>query len=246
MIDFDRMHFESLMAGGVQAQARGHHEEAWAFRTEAYAAAPEGSLESGRAARDISASEDKLGNYDDAIVWADRAYTVHSQLIQNTIGPGREMIRQHAVSAMYVGVHGLRRVISSLREGREPETTNALDRLHETESDLDTARRCFSNGLNRVVDQYDINATRRVSIGETLLGSRKRGISLGLKALALSPLSESKNLDTSDTTMTTGQRLRAKAHAFIGGAAALGVGLLYTSRPGKRQSKALDVASRVL
>ncbi|MGH7238645.1 MAG: hypothetical protein ACREHG_01125, partial [Candidatus Saccharimonadales bacterium] len=162
--------------------------------------------------------------------------------------PTREALRERSVSAMYVGVNGLRKVIRTMREGQQPEQSvglGVLEKMRQTLSDLDRAK-TLASGVNQKYDQYEINASRRVSLAESLIGDRKKGRAIGMRAVRFAFISESPRLDTSEAGLNTKGRLQAKAKAFIGGVSALGVGTLMTNKLGRRQQLALKLADRML
>jgi hypothetical protein len=111
-------------------------------------------------------------------------------------------------------------------------------------SDLEHAKSLAPEGINRKVDQYEINAVRRVSIGESLLGNRKKGLKIGIRAVKLAFMSESKRIDTSIPSLSSKGRLKAKSRALAGGVVALGINLLASPNYNIRRRAALRIASR--
>lgn len=245
---FDRDNFENLMGRAVELHGAGQYEDALAVSTEAYHLAPSNSLEKGRAARDNSARTDRLGRIDEAGQWAQEAFNIHDSLVRTMPIPSREAYRERAVSAMYVGVSGLRKVIGSWLYGL-PATVDEdgpLQHMRITWNDIGHAKDQVRRGIDRHVDQYEINAARRVSIAESLVGDRKRGLRIGARAVGLALLSESPRIDTSNPNLSPPQRMRAKIKAFVGGVAAVGVNVLASSHDERRQRAALKLADRTL
>lgn len=243
MTEFYKPYFEQLMVEAVRLHNQGQYESALALSTEAYEIAPDNSFEKGRAARDNSARYDRLGMAADAEEWAMMAYQTHDGLVK-TEGPTREALRERAVTAMYVGVSGLRKAMVAKRNGQAIDAS-ALSFMKQTWSDIAQAK-AQAEGINQKVDQYEINAARRVSIAESLLGDRKKGLAIGARAVGLAFMSESPRLDTTNPNLTTIQRLRAKTKALIGSVAAVGVGILATPKPGRRHNTAWSLADRTL
>ncbi len=246
MAEFDTVTFEDFMARAVALHGDGEYEAALALSTDAYDMAPDATFEKGRAARDNGARCDRLGRRGEALQWALAAYEVHDNLVRE-VGPTRGALRERSVSAMYVAVHGLRREVQAKREGvlpTDPDRTT-LPATWQTWSDLQAAKKQAS-GINRWVDQYEINAARRVSIVESLMDNRKRGFGIGLRAVGLAFMSESPRLDTSNPNLTPRQRTRAKSKAFVGGLAAVAVGVLASPHPNRRQRAAYELADRIV
>jgi hypothetical protein len=243
--DFDKTAFEQLMGEAVQQHGQQQYEAALALSTQAYEIAPDNSFEKGRAARDNSARYDRLGQQEEAETWARVAYTVHDGLVTGMQRPTREAFRERSVSAMYVGVNGLRKVFAARKAGIQTENPEALAAMRQTWSDLKAAK-SQAQGINRKVDQYEVNAARRVSMAESLIGSKKAGIAIGVRAVALAFWSESPRLDTANPNLTSRQRLQAKTKALLGGVAALGTGLLSIPRINQSQQLATTIAAKTL
>ncbi len=247
MNEFNKTNFEELMREAVIQHNLGDYEAALALSNEAYEMAPDNSSEKGRAARDNSARYDRLGKTEEAEQWADEAFNIHDGLVKSMDDPNREAYRERSVSAMYVAVNGLRKAIHAKQAGQTVDDLSFLDSMRLTWSDLQKAR-AKANGLNRKIDQYAINASRRASMAETLFGDRKIGLIIGAKAVALAFASESPMLDTSNPNLTTKQRLQAKKKALLGGVAALGISVIASPKKmnKKRQKLALKIADRAL
>lgn len=245
-MEFNKTEFENLMDEAVQHHNRGEYDFALALSTEAYLMTPDDSFEKGRAARDNGARCDRLGRLNDAEVWTHEAYFVHNDLVRSMERPTREAYREFSVSAMYVGVVGLRQAISAKRNGQEYNDLGwAVLAMRQTLSNVEKAKN-LASGINKKFDQYEINASRRVSLGESVIGSRKTGRALGAKAVRLALMSESPKLDTTNHDLDRSKRARAKLKALAGGVAALGVSILMPSKPGLREQLALTLADKAL
>jgi hypothetical protein len=266
MPEFDKLAFEQLMGEAVHLHNERKYNDALALSTQAYEIAPENSYEKGRAARDNSARYDRLGDEEASERWATEAYAIHDGLLQETLqqiggltagSPRQEVIRraqltreayrERSVSAMYVGVNGLRRSIRDLRARGQHESANdAVNYLRTTWSDLKDAKTLAPKHIDGQIDQYEVNAARRVSMAESLFGNHKTGLAVGIRAVKLAFWSESPRLDTANPNMTNKQRLRSKAKAFLGGVAAVGVGILSTRRTDRGMRLAATLADKTL
>lgn len=245
MTEFDKQPFEELMETAIALHGQRQYGAALEVSKSAYDMASDYSSEKGRAARDIGARCARLGRIDEAEKWANEAYFIHYNLLQNAAEPTREAYRDRAASAMYVGVNGLRKAIDARRTGQGYDDTGwTIFLMRQTMTDLGKSK-SLASGINQKFDQYEINASRRVSLAESVIGHRKSGRSMGAHAVRLAFMSESPRLDTS-ANLDKAQRLRAKAKAFAGGVAALGVGILMSEKAGRRQNLALKLAYKTL
>lgn len=248
MTEFNRQKFEGWMSEAVRLHNEGHYEDALQRSTYAYEAAPEQSFEKGRAARDNAARCDRLGRPDDATVWAGKAFRVHDDIVNDMALPTREAFRERFASAIYAGAITLRKVIDANLAGQNtyhyPEV--ALHYVREYGPDIGFAKAMAPIGINRFIDQYEINASRRASIIESLAGERRLGFMFGSLAVSSAFMSESPRLDTSNPTLSTRDRLRAKAKALSGSLAAVGVAILASPKVGYRQKLAHKLAKRSL
>jgi len=246
MADFNKAAFESLMGEAVQRHREQDYEEALALSRRAYDLAPADTFEKGRAARDTAARYDRLGSADAAEHWASVAYGLHDELLTGMETPTREAYRERSVSAMYVGVVGLRRYLSASGQNESVHgMSTTLATMRQGWEDIQAAK-LQAGGLNRLVDQYEINASRRVSLAESLLGDAKTGLALGMRAVALASWSESPKLDTADVNIAPRERFRMKLRVFAGGLAAVGVGILALPRIESLEQKAHHLARKVL
>lgn len=241
--EFNSIAFEELMADAVAAHVQGNYETAKDLSLEAYNFAPDSSMEKGRAARDVAARFDRLGYPETAGDFAEEAFDIHCTLVERwRYSP--ERFRERGASALYLGVLGLRKTFRNKLVDTEPEVgDNALSMFRQAWDDIHTAKQLRPLGIDRWIDQYQINAVRRVSMAESLLGSKSRGSVLGAGAVALAFMSESPRLSTSTPDMSLMLRLKAKRNALLGGVAALGVSALSIAR---KPTLARKVAARVL
>ena len=245
MEQFDKPAFEDLMRRSVELQRESDYKNALDANIAAYGIAPDNSFEKGRAARDAAARHDRLGNTGEAERWAMEGFAIHNDIVETGDRPAREAYRERAASALFVGVIGLRSAIHARQSGKAVEDTGFLTYLRSTLEDLKAAN-THADGINQKVDQYQINATRRVSMAESLFGKRKSGGMLGLQAVALAFMSESPKLDTANLTLTLHERLSIKKRGLLGGVAALGVAILASSHNDTAEKFALRVADKTL
>jgi len=230
--------FDSYTYNTLMAQAKTYHNNrdyvaATDLAVQAYQIAPDYSAEQARSARDIGARWDRRDDPVRALEWSTRAYEINDYLLESyPYSPNNH--RDRGVSAMYLGVLGLRNTISKELDDSQEDVEQrnvVLGLFRQTWTDIKNAKQLRPLGINRWVDQYEINAARRVSMAESHMGNKARGLALGLIAVGLAPLSESPLLSTGDPDMTTVDRLRAKSKALQGGIAALGVAALCVARP---------------
>lgn len=233
------------MRESVELLHEGNFKDALDANITAYNIAPDNSSEKGRAARDAAARYDRLGNTSEAQIWATEGFAIHNDIVEADDSPTREAYRERAASALFVGVVGLRSAIHARQSGKAVEDTGFLAYLRSTLADLKAAN-AQAEGINQQVDQYQINAVRRVSMAESLFGKRKSGGMLGLQAVALAFMSESPKLDTANPTLTLRERLSIKKRGILGGIAALGVAVLASSHNDTAEKFALRVADKTL
>ena len=245
MSEFDKTSFENLMNQGVVLHVKGEYESGFFVAENAYTAAPDNSNEQGRAARDMGARLDRMGKLVLAREWSDRAYRIHDDIVRGLDNPTRNSYRERSVSAMYLAVSGIRTCIEQTQVSGAAPNDTTLGLVRQTWADLQAAK-AFANGVNKKVDQYEINAARRISIAEIILGERRKGITIGLRGLIISSMSESPCLDTSTPNLKLGARLKSKSKALVGSVSALTVGMLFTKNETRRKNMALKIANRTL
>lgn len=108
----------------------------------------------------------------------------------------------------------------------EDDKMSAIAQNYRTALDAIIESRQHAEGLNRRVDQYEINFTARASFAETLTGNRRRGLTLGARAAYLAGMSESPRLDTTDETIDKKERYKMKTLALVRGLGALAAGVI--------------------
>jgi hypothetical protein len=245
MTNFDGEVFRQTLAAGVEQHNSGRYTVALALSADAYVLAPEGSSEQAEAARNTAANFERLDELEPAEFWAERAYAAHSKVLKDLEEPTHEAYRERAASAVYVGSIGLHKLLQEdiPVQGQAP---HVLTHFRTAWSDLEKARGLGPRGI-KGVDQYKINASRRVSIAEGALGDSKRGLAIGVQAVGLALLSESPHISTSNPALSFKERMRAKTKALAGGLAAVGINVLY-GVPGVRQTDQLATkfANKVL
>lgn len=268
-MEFDRQHFEDIMADAVRIHVMGNYTSALARSNTAYEMAPVNSTWQGRAARDIAARYDRLNNPVEAEKWAQKAYSIHNGIVRSMEPePDYSALRERAASGMYVGAIALRRELQGGSQAQTSKDVSPLTYLERAWKDVQSAKTApktavemsghadaeveDDNGEEAAgsprsnIDQYEINLARRFSIAESVLRDPVRGARLGVRAVRLSFMSESPRLATSNPDLSSGGRRRAKVKAFAGGLAAISVAVLATPKEGRRRNIALKLADRSL
>lgn len=178
--------------------------------------------EKARMARDAGNAYRHLGNYEEAEKWLTEAVNQHKTLAEQE--PNRSTLRELGASATMLATMQLSRIANDETDTPENNTETVetfrygLEKLEDSHEHAD--------GLNRKIDQYDINFTARASYAETLAGNKKRGLALGIRAVRLAFWSESPRLDTTNTSLSKKERYKTKARALVRGIGALAVGIV--------------------
>ena len=205
----------------VQAIRDGFYSLAATLATIAYNATSDPS-EKARMARDVGNAYSHLGNYEKAEKWLTEAVNQHETLAEQE--PNRSTLRELGASAAMLATMQLSRIASDEFDTPKNNTETVetfrygLEKLEDSHEHAD--------GLNRKIDQYDINFTARASYAETLAGNKKRGLALGVRAVRLAFWSESPQLDTTNTSLSKKERYKTKARALVRGIGALAVGIV--------------------
>lgn len=245
MTDFNRQRFDSLMMQADGLHAVGVYSSARDMALQAAEIAPEGSSEQGRAIRNVGAREARMGNHDEARRRGLEAYGIHNDIVRSMEEPTREALRERAASAMHLAAVLLSDTITAMRAGNHW-PTSPLPYARTAWQDIQSAQRLAPPETRQQTDQYQINIASRVSLAETLTGSRDEGRRIGWLALRLALKSESPSAETSNPNLSTPQRLKAKGRALFRGAGAMAVNTLMTHKPSRRQNAALEIAARIL
>lgn len=225
-------------------------EEALVGAMKTYALGPDDFTERGRIAKEIS---------DQLVAYGAKEYAVPFRTeAEHLLPPGafeelatipkpttREEYREQAAVALHTGITALHTAVQIRRQGQFISKPDPLYSLRTAWGDISLAKQQAS-GLNKHVDQKEIVAAPYVSVAESLLGHRRRGLAIGARAVALAFMSESPKLDTSKPNLSFGRRLRSKAKTFIGGIAAVGVGVLAEPRISRLKDSAWALADRML
>lgn len=254
---FDQEVHSSMMADAIRLHNEGDYQAALDVRQKGFALAPDNSIEQGVWARDQAYTYDRLGEPDEAKYWADKALAIHRRIsVQNLYlshsEEKRQSYLQRGASRAAVATIGMRAYIEAEKTGRLLDSHPIAEMANAAGRDLVAAASNAHNPqnpnplINSKFSQYDINFARRGSIINSVLGEKKRGRSLGVRAVKLSFMSESPSMDTSSPGLTRKERMQAKKKAFLGGIAALGVNLLITDRKSRRRDIALAAASKIL
>ena len=213
--------FKDYSRSAVQAIRDGFYSLAATLATIAYNATSDPS-EKARMARDVGNAYSHLGNYEKAEKWLTEAVDQHKTLAEQE--PNRSTLRELGASAAMLATMQLSRIASDEFDTPKNNTETVetfrygLEKLEDSHEHAD--------GLNRKIDQYDINFTARASYAETLAGNKKRGLALGVRAVRLAFWSESPQLDTTNTSLSKKERYKTKARALVRGIGALAVGIV--------------------
>lgn len=247
-MSFDKSRFEGMMSQGVKLQAAGDHEAALDIRREAmfFAQTDDTLLEHGRAARDMSASYDRMGRPKDALTMASTALSLHKGALLRTEGYAE--LREFSASTMQLGSLMLSgAILSELEQGSDTASEMGEEALGVLVEALDCIHGENEDSIP-VVDQYEVNMMRRVSIAESLYGDKKGGFILGANAVFLGLLSESPSfVQNTEPSLTLLEKMRAKAKGVVGGLGAVGVAAIEYLPGGKVGRKvSLKLAKKVL
>ena len=218
--------YDSYASEAIQAIRSDDGVRAQELAAKAYDLAPNPS-ERARMARDIGNACRHQGDYDEAKKWAAEAVEQHQQLVEET--PNRSTLRELGAStAMLATIEfsQLLRIKEADVTPSEDDKMSAIAQNYRTALDAIIESRQHAEGLNRRVDQYEINFTARASFAETLTGNRRRGLTLGARAAYLAGMSESPRLDTTDETIDKKERYKMKTLALVRGLGALAAGVI--------------------
>ena len=213
--------FGKLSESTAQATRDGSYSLAATLAIMAYNITSDPS-EKARMARDAGSAYTHLGDYEKAEKWLTEAVDQHKTLAEQE--PNRSTLRELGASATMLATMQLSRIANDETDTPENNTETVetfrygLEKLEDSHEHAD--------GLNRKIDQYDINFTARASYAETLAGNKKRGLTLGVRAVRLAFWSESPQLDTTNTSLSKKERYKTKARALVRGIGALAVGIV--------------------
>jgi hypothetical protein len=241
MNDFDPEVYRGLEQQRQIQHYAGQYEGAAGLAEQMYDYAPRDSVEQGAAARNACAAYDRLGG-SQGIWWGEQAYRIHAKLF--AADPSDELRRERAISAVYVGVSN----VQAIRYGREaglPEyrelVEEALGRFRTAAADFAELRR--SRGY---LDQFEINGTRRISIGESFVGSRLAGLRAGIQAYKIAKHSEQWANPTSSPSLVWYEREAAVKRARRGALGAIGIAGLVMVSPRRRNRLLLKAVDKAL
>mgnify|MGYP000645996235 FL=1 len=179
--------------------------------------------EKARMARDAGNAYRHLGKYEEAEKWLTEAVNQHEALAEQE--PNRSTLRELGASAAMLATMQLSRIASDETFDTPENNTKTVETFRYGLEKLKDSHE-HADGLNREIDQYDINFTARASYAETLAGNKKRGLALGIRAVRLAFWSESPRLDTTNTSLSKKERYKTKARALVRGIGALAVGIV--------------------
>lgn len=214
--------FDDCSRSAVQAIHDGSYFLAATLATMAYNMTSDPS-EKARMARDVGNAYSHLGNYEEAEKWLTEAVNQHETLAEQE--PNRSTLRELGASAAMLATMQLSRIASDKTFDTLKNNTKTVETFRYGLEKLKDSHE-HADGLNREIDQYDINFTARASYAETLAGNKKRGLALGVRAVRLAFWSESPQLDTTNTSLSKKERYKTKARALVRGIGALAVGIV--------------------
>lgn len=214
--------FGKLSESTAQATRDGFYSLAATLATMAYNTTSDPS-EKARMARDAGNAYRHLDNYEEAEKWLAEAVNQHETLAEQE--PNRSTLRELGASAAMLATMQLSRIASDETFDTPENNTETVETFRYGLEKLEDSHE-HADGLNREIDQYDINFTARASYAETLAGNKKRGLALGVRAVRLAFWSESPQLDTTNTSLSKKERYKTKARALVRGIGALAVGIV--------------------
>ena len=214
--------FDDCSRSAVQAIRDGSYSLAATLAIMAYDITSDPS-EKARMARDAGNAYRHLGNYEKAEKWLTKAVNQHETLAEQE--PNRSTLRELGASATMLATMQLSRMASDETFDTPENNTKTVETFRYGLEKLKDSHK-HADGLNRKIDQYDINFTARASYAETLAGNKKRGLALGIRAVRLAFWSESPRLDTTNTSLSKKERYKTKARALVRGIGALAVGIV--------------------
>lgn len=232
--------FEELMTKGVGEHQAGRYEAALEPRLEAYAHAEPGSIEAGRAARDLAATFDRLGpdkphggcqsNRIMAAAYAEHAYRIHRRLAGNTnVETDPQAVHELTPSALYMAIVAARQALHrGVRRQFQDPSDPSLSKQNLRQEALRfarEARQLGSNlfGINGRWHQYDLNVSGRIAGLEGLWGDATQGLMLAIEAQRLALLSETPALLGATEQTTPEVEARAQRKAMVRAKAAMAV-----------------------
>lgn len=214
--------FNDYSRSAVQAIRDGSYSPAATLAIMAYNTTSDPS-EKARMARDVGNAYSHLGNYEKAEKWLAEAVDQHEALAEQE--PNRSTLRELGASAAMLATMQLSRIASDETFDTPENNTKTVETFRYGLEKLKDSHK-HADGLNRKIDQYDINFTARASYVETLAGNKKLGLALGIRAVRLAFWSESPRLDTTNTSLSKKERYKTKARALVRGIGALAVGIV--------------------
>lgn len=214
--------FKDYSGSAVQATRDGSYSLAATLAIMAHNITSDPS-EKARMARDAGNAYRHLDNYEEAEKWLTEAVDQHETLAEQE--PNRSTLRELGASAAMLATMQLSRIASDETFDTPENNTETVETFRYGLEKLEDSHE-HADGLNREIDQYDINFTARASYAETLAGNKKRGLALGVRAVRLAFWSESPQLDTTNTSLSKKERYKTKARALVRGIGALAVGIV--------------------
>ena len=216
----EALDFETLMQNGIDAHAKGEYDSALTYRLQAFELGeyPQ-PWDRGRAARDVAASYDRLGDTQRATTYAATAYKEHSDLRDKHIERGA---REFTVSAMYAA-------ILAVRQNQGERALRYIGDAWSTSEEL--------KAEHSKPHQYDVNLVGRVAGIEGVFAKpTKRTREIGKLAVQYAKISETNQVLEPNTRKTEAEVKEAQRKALIRGWAARSIVWLQ-SLPTRRFTK---------
>lgn len=223
----ETLDFETLMQNGIDAHAKGEYEDALVYRLKAFELGqyPE-PWDRGRAARDVAASYDRLGDTERATTYAATATKEHGELRDQQSERGA---REFTVSAMY----------SAILAARQNQGEQALRYIGDAWATSEDLKAKFDKP-----HQYDVNLVGRVAGIEGVFAKpTKTTREIGKLAVQYAKLSETNQVLEPNTRKSEAEVKEAQRKALIRGWVARSIVWLQ-SFPSRRFTK--PIARKVL
>jgi len=158
-------------------------------------------------ARNIAATYERLGNDDEAERSIQVALALHKSL-EGKIKDEAYLYREEAADEVYFCALALKRAIKGEQSNQEEIvqefSKKAVRYGRQAKESFDNAEWVDPEAKNREkheLHQYELNATRRLSMTESLYGNGRRGFELGVQALRGAKYSEKDNPEIRETAV---------------------------------------------
>lgn len=233
--EFDKQQFEELMHQAVMLNGSGKYEEALSLSSMAYLLAPDGSAESGRAARDNAFRLNHLDRVEEADSWAIHAFEIHDANVLRDRSIAN--LRERAATEDAIKRIELNKAQKAYLNGESYDMWQAYSMSEAAKLDLSEAK-------NKKLDQYQINSEPSDSIAATMkaLFDRdsgqdsfikedfKKGRKLGFASIRHAFMSETPLVDNRTPKMSLVRHAVAMGSDFVKGISGTGANALLRSK----------------